>query len=36
MITVLVALAVGVVSTVVGTVAGNYIYDRYFNRSKRC
>ena len=26
------ALAVGVVSTVVGTVAGNYIYDRWFKK----
>ncbi len=32
MLSVFVALAVGVVSTVVGTVVGNYIYDRFFRK----
>ena len=32
MISALVSLAVGVLSTVVGTVAGMYIYDRWLKR----
>lgn len=32
MLSVLTLLGVGVVSTAIGTVIGNYIYDRYFKR----
>ena len=32
MFSVFVALAVGVVSTTIGTVAGLYIYDRWFKQ----
>ena len=32
MLDVLVTLAVGVVSTAIGTVIGNYIYDRWLKR----
>ena len=35
MLTVFTALVVGVVSTAIGTVVGNYIYDRFVKRSRR-
>lgn len=32
MLSIVMLLAVGVVSTAIGTVLGNYIYDRFFKR----
>ncbi len=35
MLSIFVSLAVGVIATAVGTVAGNYIYDRWFSSRRR-